>query len=171
MTCSTGHSESSLLTRGSFWLKRHWAIFCASPNPPLLIIPWSGWVLTAGCHSSSSGISSGLSSGKAGQPDISSLAPALGPVYTHIWDITNLPELCLWFILSGSEGKESTCDAGDPGSIPGSGRFPGERHGYPLQDSCLENSMDRGAWRVTVHGVLESRTRLSALTLSLLIYT
>ena len=46
----------------------------------------------------------------------------------------------------GSDGKESTCNAGDPGSIPGSGRSPGERNGYPLQYSCLENSMDRGAW-------------------------
>ena len=45
------------------------------------------------------------------------------------------------------------CNAGDPGSIPGSGRSPGERNGYPLQYSCLENSMDRGAWQATVHGV------------------
>ena len=45
-----------------------------------------------------------------------------------------------------SDGKESVCNAGDPGSIPGSGRSPGEGHGNPLQYSCLENSMDRGAW-------------------------
>ena len=42
--------------------------------------------------------------------------------------------------------KESACNARDPDLIPGSGRFPGERNGYPLQYSCLENSMDRGAW-------------------------
>ena len=51
----------------------------------------------------------------------------------------------------GSDGKESACDVGDLGSIPGSGRSPGEGIGYPLQDSYLENSMDRGAWRATVH--------------------
>ena len=47
---------------------------------------------------------------------------------------------------SGSDGKDSACKAGDPGSIPGLGRSPGERNGNPLQYSCLENSMDRGAW-------------------------
>ena len=45
-----------------------------------------------------------------------------------------------------SDGKESVCNVGDPGSIPGSGRSPGEGHGNPFQYSCLENSMDRGAW-------------------------
>ena len=53
----------------------------------------------------------------------------------------------------GSDSKESACNAGDMGSIPGSGRSPGEGNGYPLQYSCLENSMDRGAWCVIVHGV------------------
>ena len=48
----------------------------------------------------------------------------------------------------------------DPGSIPGSGRSPGEGNGYPLQYSCLENSVDGGAWRATVHGVAKSWTRL-----------
>ena len=50
-------------------------------------------------------------------------------------------------------GKESACNAGDAGSIPGLGRSPGEGNGTLLQYSCLENSMDRGAWRATVHGV------------------
>ena len=49
--------------------------------------------------------------------------------------------------------QETTCNLGDVGSIPGSGRFPGEGNGYSLQYSCLENSMDRGPWRATVHGV------------------
>ena len=57
-----------------------------------------------------------------------------------------------------SVGKESACNAGDPGSIPGLGRSPGEGNGNPLQYSCLENPMDRGAWRATVHGVAESDT-------------
>ena len=50
-------------------------------------------------------------------------------------------------------GKESACNAGDPRSIPGSERSPGEGNGNPLQDSCLQNPMDRGAWQATVHGV------------------
>ena len=48
--------------------------------------------------------------------------------------------------LGGSDGKEYVCNAGDPGSIPGLERSPGEGNGNPLQDSCLENSMDRGVW-------------------------
>ena len=50
-------------------------------------------------------------------------------------------------------GKESACNAGDLGLIPGLGRSPGEGYGYPLQYSCLENPMDRRAWQATVHGV------------------
>jgi len=57
----------------------------------------------------------------------------------------------------GSDGKESACSAGDPSLIPGLGRSPGEGNGNPLQYSCLENPMDRGAWRATVHGVTELR--------------
>ena len=53
----------------------------------------------------------------------------------------------------GLDGKESASNAGDPSSIPGSGRPPGEGHGNPLQYSCLENPTDRGAWQATVHGV------------------
>ena len=64
----------------------------------------------------------------------------------------------------GSEVKASACNAGDLGSIPGSGRSPGEENGNPLQYSCLENSMDGGAWWATVHGVAKSQTRLSDFT-------
>ena len=56
----------------------------------------------------------------------------------------------------GSDIKEYACSAGDPGLIPGSGKSPGEGHGYPLQYSCLENSVVTGAWRATVPGVEES---------------
>ena len=56
----------------------------------------------------------------------------------------------------GSDGKDSTCSEGDPGSIPGSGRSSVEGNGNPLQYSCLENPMDRGVWQATVHGVTES---------------
>ena len=58
----------------------------------------------------------------------------------------------------GSDGKESARNAGDSGLIPGLGRFPGEGNGYLLQNSCLKNSMDRGAWQTTVHGVAKSWT-------------
>ena len=61
---------------------------------------------------------------------------------------------------SGSEGKESACNAEDLGLIPGSGRSPGEGNGNPLQYSCLENPMNRRAWQAAVHGVPTSRTRL-----------
>ena len=55
--------------------------------------------------------------------------------------------------LGGSGSKESACNAGDVGSVPGLGRYCGEGNGNPLQYSCLENSMDRGAWQATVSGV------------------
>ena len=64
----------------------------------------------------------------------------------------------------GSVGKESACNAGDAGGMglfPGWGRPPEGGHGNPLQCSCLENPIDRGAWRAAVHGVTKSRTRLS----------
>ena len=67
-------------------------------------------------------------------------------------------ELCIHKSIHGASlvthmVKESSCNVGDPGSIPGLGRLPGEGNGNPLQYSCLENPMDRGAWRATVHGV------------------
>ena len=58
----------------------------------------------------------------------------------------------------GSDGKESVYSAGDPGSIPGLGRSPGEGNGNPLQYPCLENPMDRGTWWATAHEVPKSRT-------------
>ena len=60
-----------------------------------------------------------------------------------------------------SAGKESACNAGDLGSIPELGGLPGGGHGNPLQYSCLENPLDRGAWQVTAHGIAKSRTQLS----------
>ena len=61
----------------------------------------------------------------------------------------------------GSGDKESACNAGDQGSVPGSGRSLGEGNGNPFQYSCLENSKDRGAWRATFHEVTKSRTWLN----------
>ena len=66
----------------------------------------------------------------------------------------------------GLAGKESACNMGDLGSIPGLGRCPGEGKGYPLQYSYLENLMDGGLWHATVHWVTKSRTQLSDFTFS-----
>ena len=64
----------------------------------------------------------------------------------------------VWGFPGGSDSKASACSAGDLGLIPTSGRSPGEGNGNPLQYSCLENSMDGGAWWATVHGVAKSQT-------------
>ena len=62
----------------------------------------------------------------------------------------------------GLDGKESACNVGDPGSVPGLGRYPAGGYGNPLQYSCLENSMDREAWWATVQKVTKSWTQLSS---------
>ena len=69
---------------------------------------------------------------------------------THITSTKGFP--------GGLDGKASACNAGDLGSIPGSGRSPGEGNGSPLQYSCLENPMDKGAWWATVHEFAKSQT-------------
>ena len=73
------------------------------------------------------------------------------------WEKNNDNKICF---PGGSDSKKSVCNAGDAGSIPGSGRCPGEENGKPLQ-YCLGNPMDRGAWWATVHGVTKSWTCLS----------
>ena len=78
--------------------------------------------------------------------------------------------LYIWVFPGGSDSKESACNAGDLGLIPGSGRSSGERNVNPLQYSCLENPMDGRAWCATVHGVTKSRTPLSDLTTNTYIY-
>ena len=72
-----------------------------------------------------------------------------------------IKEFTIPIFPGGSDGKASAYNAGDPGSIPGSGRSPGEGNGNPLQYSCLENPMEGGA---TVHGVAKSQTRLRDFT-------
>ena len=69
--------------------------------------------------------------------------------------------ICELDFSGGSDGKESACNAGDSGLILGSGRSPGEGNGSPLQYSCPENSIDRGAWWAIVHGITKSRIQLS----------
>ena len=73
--------------------------------------------------------------------------------------------ICFALFPSGSDDKEPTCNAEDPGSVPGLGKPPGEGRGNPLQYSCLENPMDRGAWRATVQGVAKSQTQLKRLSM------
>ena len=77
------------------------------------------------------------------------------------WRRDSLPTPLFLGSPGGSVGKESACNAGDLGPVPGSGRSPGGGHGNPLQYSGLENPMDRGAWQATVHRVTKSWIRLS----------
>ena len=91
--------------------------------------------------------------------------------YLFIWNFSlSGAKNCIYTLLSdvsfpgGSDGKVSACNVGDPGSIPGLGRSPGEGNGNLLQYSCLENSMDWGAWWATVHVVIKSQTWLSDFT-------
>ena len=77
------------------------------------------------------------------------------------WRRERLPTPVFLGFPGGSAGKESACDVGDLGSIPGLGRSPAEGKGYPLQYSCLENLMDGGVWRATVHGVTRVRHDLA----------
>ena len=79
------------------------------------------------------------------------------------FELSRLTSFCSGF-PGGSDGKESACNAGDLGSIPGWGRSPGEGNGTPLQYSCLEHPMDGGAWWAAVHGVAKSQPRLEWLT-------
>ena len=78
----------------------------------------------------------------------------LAGIYKPVTRINGLPS---WLRIS----QESTCNAGDLGSIPELGRSPGEGNGYPLQYFCLENSTDRGAWQTTVHRVTKSQIWLT----------
>ena len=87
--------------------------------------------------------------------------------YSLLKTTLDIPTLAL---PGGSEGKESACSAGDLGLSPGLGRSPGEGNGNPVQYSRLENSMDRGDWQATVHGVAKSRTQLSTNTHTQLTY-
>ena len=83
----------------------------------------------------------------------------------HILGATNFIPLRLFYkvvwVSLGAQMIKTACNAGDPALIPGLGRFLGEGNGYPLQYPCLENSLDRGAWRATVHGIAKSWTQLN----------
>ena len=81
------------------------------------------------------------------------------PTLTYV--LKKLPSALVQGFPGSSDGKEYACNAGDLGLIFGLGRCPGEGHSNPFQYSCLENSMDRGAWRAAIYGVAKSWTRLS----------
>ena len=103
-------------------------------------------------------VSLGRARGCLAYPSLGHLVLGRGCVWDKIVAETNYePSMLSWWL----SGKESARNAGDVGLIPGSGRSPGEGNSNPLQYSCLENPMDRGAWRATVHGVTQSWTRLS----------
>ena len=85
--------------------------------------------------------------------------PLQGPTISSLDIYSEMAESCGF--PDGSVGKESACNAGHMGSIPGLGRSSGEGNGYLLQYSGLENSMYRGAWGAIVHGVTESQTQLN----------
>ena len=82
-------------------------------------------------------------------------------VCTVQWQTQLSPPCSILLFPGGSNGKVSVYSEGDPGLSPGLGRSPGEGNGNPLQYYCLENPMDRGAWKGTVHGAAKSWTRLS----------
>ena len=86
---------------------------------------------------------------------IDSILDLIGDIYTTLLFIPCFDQDygLIWGFPGGSDGKESACNVGDLGSIPGLGRCPGVGHGNPLQYPCLENPMDRGVWQVTVRGV------------------
>ena len=88
------------------------------------------------------------------------MCPHLSTILSTILSACFLIFKIFIYVPGGSDSKETAYNAGDLSSIPGSERSPGRRHGNPLQYSCLENPMDRGAWRAAVHGS-QSRTRLS----------
>ena len=79
------------------------------------------------------------------------------PIIPLFWLISQF----IVYFPGSPDSKESACNAGDPDSIPGPGRSSGDENGYPLQYSCLEISMDRGAWWAIVHEATKSQTQLS----------
>ena len=90
---------------------------------------------------------------------------------TSLWCLAWLPRFSPPIRFpGGSGGKESACNVGDLGSIPGSGRSPGEGNGNPLQYSCLGNPMGRGAWQARVRGITDTTERLTLWLLTLILY-
>ena len=102
--------------------------------------------------------------GSSSVPGTSSISISFDSISVKNANISNSPDVMGF--PSGSDGKDSACHAGDPGSNPELGRSPGEGNGNPLQDSCLENPMDREAWRAIVHGSCREWDTTEPLTLN-----
>ena len=130
---------------------------------------WTFWCKLSTCLSGRLIVSSHLSSmDKSLFPHILLIMIIGCILHTNDVCISNSQVVMLHLVLSKTEGfpgdsdsNESACNAGNPGLIPELGRSSGERNGNPFQYSCLENSMDRGAWQATVHSITESQTWLS----------
>ena len=119
-------------------------------NPPAM---WEIWVRSLGWEDP-------LEKGKA--THFSILAWRIHRLIFMDYTVHEVTKSCTqlsdFHLLTQGDGEEPACNVGDLGSISGSGRYPGEGNGYPLQYSCLENPMDREAWWATVHGVTKSWT-------------
>ena len=87
-----------------------------------------------------------------------------------MFPVVNSKSLFVVYFTAQMVKRLSACNVGDPGLIPGSGRSPGEGNGNPLQYSCLENPIDRGAWWATVHGVTKSWIGLNDFTFTFSVY-
>ena len=98
-----------------------------------------------------------LTGGLAAHPNSGAKTGYDGIIDIFLMDINMAPKSFKSF-PGGSDSKESDCNAGDLGSFPGLERYPAEGNGNPLQYSCLENSMDRGAWQATVHEAAKHQT-------------
>ena len=96
-----------------------------------------------------------LPSEPPGKPLLTSLNPEKEDCYKQQY-LQNPSSASTKGFPAGLDGKQPACNAGDLGAIPGSGRFPREGNGSPLQYSCQENFMDKGTWRATVHGITKS---------------
>ena len=130
---------------------------CSSPTPDPCAQAWppSGSFSPSIQAPKPAGSRSGFS---ASSPPQSLHCPP-APANHQVWLFDPFHSSHMGFPQS-SVSKESACNAGDPGSIPRLGRSPGEGKGNPLQHSCLENPMDRGAWRATAHRMANSQTQL-----------
>ena len=137
-------------------------------QPTRLLCPWDfpGKSTGVGCHLGLKAvvILQGKKTGSDQPADLKGFTGEAGDNWSTPWGHSLVQNEKTAYWMAGSlvaKLVKKTCNAGDLGSIPGLGRSPGERNGYPLQYSGLENSMDRGTWQATVHGVAKSQTWLS----------
>ena len=148
----------------------HDAMDCSPPSPSIhgifqaRVLEWVAISFTITCHRApEKKIKEGISVGHQRKDKRWPFSRNQSPGESKTIHVTKKQQLHQFILppggfLGGSESKESACNIEDPGSIPGSGRSFGEENGNPLQYSCLENSMDRGAWWAAVHRDTKSET-------------